>query len=212
MTSTPVTILEFRSGQSRDRPFPESVTQGQLALSFGASDPGLYFIDSANSIRKIGGAQYGTKPNDPPQGQPGNSVGELWADGGTANYLRIWDGQNFIKVGAGFADRAEDANHADRADIADFALSASGVENAQTADFALRASGCDVADFALLASGCDVANFATAAGTAESCLGSISTIFVGALPNVGPAGSAAFNTASGYLYISTGSSWQQVVS
>ena len=160
MTSTPVTLLSFRSGQASDRPFSSSITQGQLALGFGAADPGLYFLDSANSVRKVGGSQYSaTAPNSTPQGQVGNSVGELWADTAVNNYLRVWNGAAWIKVGAGFADNAG---------------------NAQTADTAL---------------------------SADECLGKIATTFTGALPPVGVAGSAAFNTATGAFYMSNGAAW-----
>jgi hypothetical protein len=192
MTSTPVTLLEFRTGQSSDRPFPQSFTQGQLAISFGASDPGLYFLDSSSNVQKIGGAHYGgTAPNSNPQGQPGNSPGELWADTTANHFLRVWTGSAWEEVGAGFVTQADTANFATTAGTANFATTA------DTANFAITASGAD---------------FATRAGTADKCLGQIATIFVGQLPNVGPAGSAAFNTASGYLYISTGSAWQQVIS
>ena len=154
MTSTPVTLLSFRSGQSSDRPFPASVTQGQLALGFGAADPGLYFLDSSNSIRKVGGSHYGaTAPNSSPQGQTGNSVGELWTDTTANTYLRVWNGSAWTKVGAGFADNSANAQNADQ------------------------------------------------------CLGKIATTFTGALPPVGVAGSAAFNTATGAFYMSNGSTW-----
>jgi len=151
MSSTPVTILEFRSGQSSDRPFTESISQGQFALSFGAAEPGLYFLDSANSIRKIGPAQYGANPpNSNPQGSAGNSVGELWVDNTAASYMHVWTGSQWKKVGAGFVETADEANQ---------------------------------------------------------CLGQIATTFTGGLPAVGPAGSAAFDTSAGKLYMSNGSAW-----
>jgi hypothetical protein len=151
VTSTPVTLLSFRSGQASDRPFPSSITQGQFALGFGAADPGLYFLDSANSVRKVGGSQYSaTAPNSSPQGQTGNSVGELWTDTTASNYLRVWNGSAWVKIGAGFADNAQNASQ---------------------------------------------------------CLGKIATTFTGALPPVGIAGAAAFNTATGAFYVSNGSAW-----
>ena len=137
MTSTPVTLLSFRTGQSSDRPFPQSFTQGQLALSFGASDPGLYFLDSSAAVQKIGGAHYGaTAPNSSPQGQPGNSAGELWVDNSANYYLRVWTGGAWEEIGAGFTQQADTANFATTAGTANFAT------NAGTANFATTAGSC----------------------------------------------------------------------
>ncbi len=188
MTSTPVTLLSFRTGQSSDRPFPQSFTQGQLALSFGASDPGLYFLDSSSSVQKIGGAHYGaTAPNSSPQGQPGNSAGELWVDNSANYYLRVWTGGAWQEIGAGFTQNADTANFATTAGTANFATTAGTANTANTA------------------------NTATFATTAGSCTGQVSTIFNGALPAVGDAGSLAFDTANQYLYVSDGTSWVQVL-
>jgi hypothetical protein len=89
-------------------------------MSFGAADPGLYFKDSAGSIRKFGSNHYGTTaPNSSPLGSPGNSVGELWTDSSTSSYyLRVWTGAAWQKVGAGFADTANTANSATTAGTA----------------------------------------------------------------------------------------------
>jgi hypothetical protein len=47
MASTPVIILSKRSGNSSDRPNAATVQAGEVAMSFGSADPGLYFKDSA---------------------------------------------------------------------------------------------------------------------------------------------------------------------
>ena len=191
MSSTPVTILEFRTGQSSDRPFPQSFTQGQLALSFGASDPGLYFLDSANNVRKMGGAQYGaTAPNSSPNGQPGNSVGELWVDNTANYYMRVWTGSAWEEVGAGFTQNADTANFATTAGTANFATNAQNAVDAQNAVNA------------------QTANFATTAG---SCTGQVATVFSGSLPSVGPEGSLAFDSANSFLYVSFGGNWNKVL-
>lgn len=156
-SSVPVVLLTKRSGNSSDRPEQATIQAGELAISFGAADPGLYFKDSTNSIRKVGAVNYAaTAPNSSPQGEPGNSVGELWADTSAVRYLRVWTGGGWEKVGAGFADNADTAN---------------------------------------------------TAISANSCTGKIATTFTGALPPVGVAGSAAFNTATGDFYMSNGASW-----
>tara|TARA_R100000951_G_scaffold4057_2_gene5078 strand:- start:9760 stop:10320 length:561 start_codon:yes stop_codon:yes gene_type:complete len=185
MTSTPVTILTFRTGQSADRPFPASLTTGQLALSFGATEPGLYFLDSASDIRKIGGAQYGTNaPNSTPNGQSGNSVGELWVDDTTNYNMRVWNGSAWVEIGAGFATLADTATTATTANFATTAGTATNATNATTA------------------------NFATTAG---SCTGEVSTLFSGSLPTVGDSGSLAFDTVNQFLYVSDGTSWNKVL-
>lgn len=117
MASTPVILLLKRSGNSSDRPNTATVQAGEAAMSFGASDPGLYFKDSAGSIRKFGSNHYGTTaPNSSPVGSTGNSVGETWVDSSSSDYyLRVWTGSAWQKVGAGFADLADTATNAEGA-------------------------------------------------------------------------------------------------
>ena len=128
MASTPVILLLKRTGNSSDRPNTATVQAGEAALSFGGADPGLYFKDSAGSIRKIGPSHYAaTAPNSAPVGSAGNSVGELWTDSSTSEYyLRVWTGSAWEKVGAAFADTANTANSATTATIANSAVVASG--------------------------------------------------------------------------------------
>lgn len=137
MASTPVILLQKRSGNSSDRPNTTTVQVGEAAMSFGAADPGLYFKDSAGSIRKFGSNHYGTTaPNSSPVGSTGNSVGETWVDSSTVNYyLRVWTGAAWQKVGAGFADTATTAN------TATTALSANTANTATVANSAVVASG-----------------------------------------------------------------------
>lgn len=129
MTSTPVNFLLKRSGISSDRPSGIILLNGEPALCFGASDPGLYFEDSAGAVRKVGPAGYGTTaPNSTPAGLAGNSTGELWTDSSTSNYyLKVWTGSAWQKVGAGFADTATSATSAASATVASGAVLSSGV-------------------------------------------------------------------------------------
>lgn len=133
MASTPVILLQKRSGNSSDRPLTTTVQAGEAAMSFGAADPGLYFKDSAGSIRKFGSNHYGaTAPNSAPLGSTGNSVGETWVDNTASYYLRVWTGATWQKVGAGFADSANTAStattalSANTATVANSAVVASG--------------------------------------------------------------------------------------
>lgn len=102
MTSTPVVLLLKRSGNAADRPFLSSIQAGELALSFGADDPGLYFLDTNQEVRKIGGAHYSVNPpNLSGVGNPQLSKGELWVDSSTTAYpMRVWTGIKWQTTGA----------------------------------------------------------------------------------------------------------------
>ncbi len=151
MTTTPVTLLSKRSGNTSDRPLDTTIQAGELAINFAAAENGLYFKDSVGDIRKVTGVHYGTTaPNSAPAGETGNSVGEIWVEDGTNNFLRVWDGTQFIKIGAAFADAAGTATVtiASGAIVANSALVASGAFGATTASGALgatTASGLDIA-------------------------------------------------------------------
>jgi len=174
MASTPVILLLKRTGNSSDRPNTATVQAGEAALSFGGADPGLYFKDSAGSIRKIGPSHYAsTAPNSAPVGSAGNSVGELWTDSSTAEYyLRVWTGSAWQKVGAAFADTANTANSA---------TTAGSAATATVANSAIVASGAYVAD---LASGIAVVN-------------SLPTAYTGGLVYLNVAPSGLYVSANG---------------
>ena len=202
MTTTPVTLLSKRSGNTSDRPLDTTVQAGELAINFAAAENGLYFKDSVGDIRKVTGVHYGTNaPNSSPAGATGNSVGELWLEDGTNNFLRIWDGSSFIKIGAAFADVAGTAtvSIASGAIVANSALVASGAFGAVSASGAL---GTPIASGALLASG--------ALGTPIASGLEVLTIS-GAFPTVPASGVFGYRVdpPSG-LYLSFGGGWVSV--
>jgi hypothetical protein len=171
MTSTPVTILSKRSGNASDRPSGNILVNGELAINFGAADPGIYFEDSAGNVVKIGPTPYGvTAPNAVPVGLAGNSPGELWTDAtGGDPYLKVWTGSAWTKVYAGFADTAAFATQANSCIIASGAITTS----ATTANTALLASGAILAsgaNTALLASGAILASGANTALLASGAI------------------------------------------
>ena len=151
MTSTPVTILHKRSGNSSDRPSGNILVNGELSINFGAADPGVYFEDSVGNIIKIGPTPYGTTaPNAAPVGLTGNSIGELWTDSNGGNYyLKVWNGSSWNKIYAGLSDTATNANQANSSTIASGAL---------TSNTSILASGSITANTALLASGAMLAS------------------------------------------------------
>ncbi len=212
MTSTPSILLLKRSGLSSDRPSGVVVQGGELAISRGAVDPGLYFEDTGGAIRKIGPPHYGTTaPNSTPAGIPGNSVGELWTDSSSPNtYLNVWTGSAWVKVGAGYADLSAFANQASTALIASGAI---------TANFATQASTAILASGAIFASGSFSATSSTSILSSGSLLSSGTVIATGvpvaaldtALPVSARQGTLFYQTtAPSGLYIYTAAGWAQV--
>ena len=225
MTSTPVTSLLKRTGNASDRPSGNIIVNGELAMSFGAADPGVYFEDSAGGIRKIGPTAYGTvAPNAVPVGLAGNSLGELWTDSNTTTYyLKVWNGTAWRKVGAAFADVAGSANVtiASGAIFANSALVASGSFGSILASGALGAILASGSRGALLASGSlgsVVASGALgailASGVVTATGVSCSDIYTGSLTGTGPSGSLRYKidntgTPSG-LYVAFAGGWALV--
>ena len=196
MTTTPVTLLSKRSGNTSDRPLDTTIQAGELAINFAAAENGLYFKDSVGSIRKVTGVHYGSSaPNSTPAGATGNSVGEIWVDSGTNNFWRVWDGTTFIKIGAAFADAAGTATVtiASGAIVANSAVVASGAFGSTVASGALGAvtsSGALAASGAVVASGLGIA------------------VISGAFPSVPASGVFGYRVdpPSG-LYVSFGGGW-----
>ena len=194
MTSTPSILLLKRSGLSSDRPSGVVVQGGELAISRGAADPGLYFEDTGGAIRKIGPPHYGTTaPNSTPAGVPGNSVGELWTDSSSPNsYLNVWTGSAWVKIGAGYADTAAFATQANTALLASGAIFASGTF-AQTSSTSILSSGSLLSSGTVIATGIPVAAIDAA------------------LPVSAQQGTLFYQTAApSGLYIYTAAGWAQV--
>ncbi len=190
MTSTPVVLLLLRSGQASDRPSGVTVQAGQVALNYGAADPGLYFEDSAGAIAKIGPPSYGpTAPNSTPVGSAGNYPGELWTDNSTGSgFLRVWNGSTFANMNVAFASAAGTAN------VTNFAVSASGAVAASGSLGAVLASG---SLGSVLASGALSAFTASGTPLSSGSLGSV--LASGALGAVLASGSFGSVLASGSL-------------
>ena len=195
MTSTPYILLTNRSSQASDRPNLSAAQQGRLALSYGSSDPGVYFQDTAGSIRKVGPNHYAaTAPNSAPLGLAGNSVGETWVDSSTTKYyMKVWTGAAWQTVGSAYADVAV---------LASGAVIASGC---------ILASGCVLASGAVVASGAIAASGSYSAVLSSGCIEASGVPVTTGLPISSPEGTVMYQAAApSGLYIYVGGQWVQI--
>lgn len=171
MTSTPVTILVLRSNLNSDRPSGTILQFGEMALCAGSGDPGFYFLDTNNDVRKIGPAGYGTTaPNAIYIGASGNSVGEAWTDSNVHNYYKVWNGVDWVKVSAGFSDTATLSSGAVQASGALLASGAYLASGAIQASGAILASGAITSETATLASGAILASGAVSSTSSTTTI------------------------------------------
>lgn len=93
------TIQLLRSDIARQRPDPGVLANGVPMVNLHESEPGLFFSDRTGNLFKVGPVAVGTDaPNTNPEGEPGNSKGEVWLDtSGTDPILKIYDGGAWVK-------------------------------------------------------------------------------------------------------------------
>jgi hypothetical protein len=92
------TIQLLRSDIAQTRPEPNVLANGTPMVNLHESEPGLFFTARDGSLIKIGPAAIGPlPPNEFPQGETGNAIGELWLDSsGTNPVLRVYDGAGWV--------------------------------------------------------------------------------------------------------------------
>jgi hypothetical protein len=92
------TIQLLRSDIAQTRPEPNVLANGTPMVNLHESEPGLFFTARDGSLIKIGPAAIGPlPPNEFPQGETGNAIGELWLDSSGANpVLRVYDGTGWV--------------------------------------------------------------------------------------------------------------------
>ena len=96
-----VTITLKKSSVANKRPLASSLVPGELALNANTLSTGLFFLDCASNVVKVGPAAVGpSAPNITAVGSPGNSVGETWYDT-TNSALFVWDGFAWRAAGGG---------------------------------------------------------------------------------------------------------------
>ena len=96
--TTPVKHL--RSATANKRPTASGMVDGRLAINTASGTPGLYFVDNASGIVKVGPAHVGSSaPNVSPAGSAGNSLGELWVNNSTTIHgLNYYTGSAFVNL------------------------------------------------------------------------------------------------------------------
>jgi hypothetical protein len=96
--TTPVKHL--RSATANKRPAASGMTDGRLAINTASGTPGLYFVNNASGVVKVGPAHVGAAaPNATPAGSAGNSLGELWVNNSTTiNGLNYFTGSAFVNL------------------------------------------------------------------------------------------------------------------
>ena len=103
-------LQNVRSSEANKRPDPDNMVDGQLAVNFHPSSPGLFFRDNdtTKNLIKVGPVHVGSSaPNSTPAtgGETGNSVGEQWLDTTGGNYdLKVWDGSAWRSLAGEFVN------------------------------------------------------------------------------------------------------------
>ena len=89
-------LQNLRSNTANKRPTASGMVDGQVAINTNATNPGLFFKDAGDGIRKVGPVFIGSSaPNSSPAagGSTGHSIGEQWLDTSGSRYvLKTWDG------------------------------------------------------------------------------------------------------------------------
>jgi len=93
-------IQNLRSGTANKRPQPSSLSDGQIAINYNETDPGIYIKGNSGALIKVSPTYVGTSaPNGSPAtgGNAGNAKGETWLDTSTTPpSLKIFDGSSFV--------------------------------------------------------------------------------------------------------------------
>mgnify|MGYP001320765055 CR=1 FL=1 len=96
-------IQNIRSSTASKRPTASNLADGQIAINYEPSDPGIYLKSATGTLIKVSPTYCGNSaPNSSPGsgGSTGNSKGETWLD---TTYspacLKIWTGSQWDEAG-----------------------------------------------------------------------------------------------------------------
>lgn len=92
------TIQLLRSDIARQRPDPGVLANGVPMVNLNENEPGLFFSDRSGALFKVGPVAIGSDaPNTNPEGESGNSRGEMWLDtSGSSPILKVYDGSSWV--------------------------------------------------------------------------------------------------------------------
>jgi len=95
------TVQNIRSSTEDKRPNPSDLVDGQVAVNFQSSAPGLFFKTAEGSLIKAGPAYV--SPTAPvPVNYTTLSVGEMWLDTSSGeNLLKMWNGTEWVDAQSG---------------------------------------------------------------------------------------------------------------
>jgi hypothetical protein len=116
-------LQNLRSNTANKRPTASGMVDGQVAINTNATNPGLFFKDAGDGIRKVGPVFIGSSaPNSSPAvgGSTGHSIGEQWLDTSGSRYVvKTWDGtawrdddSNYLQLTGGALSGALTINNA----------------------------------------------------------------------------------------------------
>lgn len=105
-------IQLLRSGIAYKRPSAAPLLDGQAAINFNSSEPGLFWRLTNGQLAKAGPVAItddGTIPNSAPAGETGNAVGEEWLDQHPALHaplIHVFNGTEFVTANGFTVDKS----------------------------------------------------------------------------------------------------------
>ena len=90
------TVQHIRSDEAEKRPMPSELAEGQLAVNYNNTTPGIFFKTETGNLVKVGPIQISATEPVPANYTP-FLVGEVWLDISSSNpVLKIWDGLEWL--------------------------------------------------------------------------------------------------------------------
>ena len=98
------TVQHIRSDQVERRPDPADLVEGQLAVNYSNTTPGVYFKTDTGNLIKAGPMIISDLEPEPRNYTP-FLVGEMWLDTSKdAPALKVWDGREWLLASQAISD------------------------------------------------------------------------------------------------------------
>jgi hypothetical protein len=91
------TVQHKRSGDAHKRPKPTELQDGQVAINFNYTSPGLFFRLNDGGIAKAGPSIVSSSLPSA-EGYTGFGIGEMWIDTSNGATLKYWGGNDWENV------------------------------------------------------------------------------------------------------------------